>query len=229
MDIYMDGPMSLSLEVKRIKTKGVRINMKNLLIGLTIGAIGGWFFTRNYYENEIEEIYEEINSEQEELHIPVEKEIKKVRPVKVNVVENVKDLVPSKPKKEKRQKPQVVVNHPEYDNEIELITEEGYHEEFDEHDKVELIYDEQTNCIFDSEGAEESISDTIGKEILDWFITVSDEYCYVRNNKMQMDFMVEKKLIDENAYDELAAAYQEEKQKILDEKNRGVNDEKQES
>lgn len=197
---------------------------KGLFLGVVIGAVGGWFATRRYYENQWEYIdceapeNEEVETIKKELNVKfgkqnVDSRIDRKGP-RVNVVDNIKELAPTNDN----------INEmypPLKRGDIHVITEAEYDEVYENYDKIELQYFMEENRVSDSDGEDYDINDLIPPEAWDDFCNnESSQFIYVRNNKLEIDFIIEKDgFIDMEAYENVAVMYQEEKQKILDEKN----------
>ena len=204
---------------------------KGLLLGLVIGAVTGWFITKKYYEAEYEVIdegceYDLDESAEEEVRViknkikkfedrQVDKNIERKGP-RVNVVENVKDLAPIE---EEDFEGELV----EKRTDIILITEDDYDEEYQHFDKIELQYQMEEDCLYDSNGKDELPLSTVTTDFIAQFRENKDVFMYVRDHKLEIDYLVEKCSIhvDIPEYHSLTSAYNEEKDNILKEKNGG--------
>lgn len=210
--------------------------MKKLLLGVAIGALVGWFCTKRYYENEYEVLEQDEIEELEELKeegarllnrqdtIRQNKEkIMERKGPRVNVVENVRDLAtPVEIQVDDEYIPDEEIQE-EKRTDIALISEEDYDEEYDHHDKIELQYHVEENVLYDSNGEHELPLSTIGNEYINIIRDQKGPFLYVRDHKLEIDYLVERCSIHDNIpeYHSLAASYNEEKEKILKNKNGG--------
>lgn len=205
---------------------------KELFIGMIIGAVGGWFATKRYYENEFEVIEQDVEDcDTEEVHIKMAKgndksmqshdEIKDKlidrKGPRVNVVDNVRELVPTNKKEEIER----------FD--MHTITEAEYEEEGQGFEKVELQYNLNGDKLVDIDGNDHAdIFDRCEnpEPLFDFADDESQQFIYFRDEKLKIDYLIEKEdFVDMSTYDNLAVAYKEEHDAILEEKNRGVKNE----
>ena len=207
-----------------------------VFVGFIMGAVTAWFLTRNYYSREYEIVDQDLVDEVEEIKEdlkrvgesrPVEVEQPKIdrKGPRVNVVDNVKDL-------------SVVVlddgddacddymEIPKEDrDDIELIDEDSYDEEYPHFDKIEYEYKVEDDVLYDpSAKAEVSMSTIGGRGMIDDFMNRKGAFMYIRDHKNDCDYLIEKCSIHDNIpeYHSIASMYDEEKSKIIEAKYEGI-------
>jgi len=213
---------------------------KGLIIGVIIGALGGWLATKNYYEREYEFVDEEEVDELEEIKKENEEISNRVDTIKknkekimdrkgprVNVVNDIKDLAPIVLKDGDDACDDYMEIPQENRTDIELIDEDSYDEEYPHFDKIELQYQMEEDVLLDSNGRDELPMSTVGgRGWIDEFRDKKEVFMYVRDHKTHSDYLVEKCSIHDNIpeYQSIASMYNEEKEKIIEVKyERGGN------